>query len=1133
MRACFLAIAAFLVFTNPSHFLRAQAQQSPDAATSADIAEQLIVQAHGWFENLAVQGKVPRVFTGITRDARQFIVELDSLDFDQDKRRDFMIWLSRKFGVIAYAYATRVFRQAKSGAEPKEALDIYASSLGKDAATSFSILRNADGSITYQREAHFSEDAKDQRDEIFLGLHRSGGSASTSRNEEFEKVWTTLEPVVYWKSVRTQANTSDPDDPRNMVTRALQLYTSGNCEASLAVGQKAAELFLKQRLSQTADFASALVAQALCHKRLVHVAEAERLYRQAIEIYEQVAGPNSSDLGITLDNLASLYAEHGRLTEAEQVRLRVLDIFRATLDPANPHIATTLQNLAVLYQYQGRLPEAQTKFLEALPIAEKAYGPDSREVGILCDNLAGLYRVQRDFSNAELFYVRAISIFQKTLGRDHPDTALALQNFAVLLTETGRYQEAERNLKEALGINEQLYGGTHDTIAAALNTLVLHYIQQGRWPDALAPARRAAAISAQLADRDTVLAPSEGGQRSSAFRRLAQAAYGAGPDNSELMNEAFIAAQRALDSQAALALSQLAVRHASGDGALARLLRERQDLVQETHDRDKLLITTVARPPGQRDRASEDQLKLRVAEISHRIDEIDVSLKNQFPDYAELSKATPISIQDTQALLRPDEALLLILDLQAAGEVQETAFAWIVTKEAAEWARLPIGTHGLARTVAALRCGLDPQQWSDDGGTLCKALLKLDAASRNFLPFDLNVAFELYQKLIGPFEAKIKGKHILLVPSGALTGLPASVLVAEKPVDGVPTKLEDYRKAAWLGARQPITVLPSPASLKSLRQFAKTSVATKPYLGIGNPLLDGPDATFGKRAEFARSKKSCPKTPVQRLANFVAGGTKLPPQRGGLSAVADIRALIPLPETADELCAVAHDLGVPDGDIWLGGRATEREIKRSSADGELATYRIIHFATHGALAGELVSGAEPGLILTPPPEGSLDDDGYLSASEIAALKLDADWVILSACNTAAGGAPGTEVFSGMARAFFYAGARSLLVSHWAVDSDSTVKLITKALNIMSADKSIGRAEALRRSVSAMIENGEAREAHPASWAPFVVVGEGGAEPTPVTTSSIAPEPAPQTPPKHKLRSTKKAAPADWRKNIWR
>src|SRR5262249_18357180 len=93
--------------------------------------------------------------------------------------------------------------------------------------------------------------------------------------------------------------------------------------------------------------------------------------------------------------------------------------------------------------------------------------------------------------------------------------------------------------------------------------------------------------------------------------------------------------------------------------------------------------------------------------------------------------------------------------------------------------------------------------------------------------------------------------------------------------------------------------------------------------------------------------------------------------------------------------------------------------------------------------------------------GAETDDGYLSASEIAALKLDADWVILSACNTAAGGAPGSEALSGLARAFFYAGARSLLVSHWAVDSASTVKLITKALGNMSADKSVGRAEAMR------------------------------------------------------------------------
>src|SRR6187200_885248 len=91
--------------------------------------------------------------------------------------------------------------------------------------------------------------------------------------------------------------------------------------------------------------------------------------------------------------------------------------------------------------------------------------------------------------------------------------------------------------------------------------------------------------------------------------------------------------------------------------------------------------------------------------------------------------------------------------------------------------------------------------------------------------------------------------------------------------------------------------------------------------------------------------------------------------------------------------------------------------KRDLSDsGELAAYRIVHFATHGALAGELKAGAEPGLILTPPSEATPEDDGYLSASEIAGLKLDADWVILSACNTAAGGSEGAEALSGMSRA---------------------------------------------------------------------------------------------------------------------
>jgi len=151
------------------------------------------------------------------------------------------------------------------------------------------------------------------------------------------------------------------------------------------------------------------------------------------------------------------------------------------------------------------------------------------------------------------------------------------------------------------------------------------------------------------------------------------------------------------------------------------------------------------------------------------------------------------------------------------------------------------------------------------------------------------------------------------------------------------------------------------------------------------------------------------------------------------------------------------------------------------------------------LAGQLSGTREPGLILTPPAAATAEDDGYLSGSEIAALKLDADWVILSACNTAGGVGQGeaAEALSGLARVFFYAGARALLVSHFEVDSAATVKLITTAMGALAKDKSLGRVQALRRAMLSVMDD-TSRPAHwvpashPSVWAPFVVVGEGGA-----------------------------------------
>ncbi len=189
-----------------------------------------------------------------------------------------------------------------------------------------------------------------------------------------------------------------------------------------------------------------------------------------------------------------------------------------------------------------------------------------------------------------------------------------------------------------------------------------------------------------------------------------------------------------------------------------------------------------------------------------------------------------------------------------------------------------------------------------------------------------------------------------------------------------------------------------------------------------------------------------------------------------------------LPETAVELRQIAQLLGANDNDLYLREAATETKVKTTN----LANSRVLAFATHGLVAGELEQLAEPALVLTPPKEGTEQDDGLLKASEIAQLKLDADWVILSACNTAAGDKPGAEGLSGLARAFIYAGARSMLVSHWPVETNSAHKLTTGLFKALNANDNLSKAEALKLSMLQLAST-KGYE-HPAFWAPFSLVG---------------------------------------------
>ena len=289
----------------------------------------------------------------------------------------------------------------------------------------------------------------------------------------------------------------------------------------------------------------------------------------------------------------------------------------------------------------------------------------------------------------------------------------------------------------------------------------------------------------------------------------------------------------------------------------------------------------------------------------------------------------------------------------------EETFIWAVTKTDTRWVRVELGTKILREHVQALRCGLDSSTWDE--------LELFDLPTQTYTETDYSQAGACRSisrapiDSIGRCSARLRtwsrGKHLLVVPSGPLTQLPFHVLVSEAPNPAL-TGVQAMPGAKWLVRSHALTVLPAVSSLKALRRDVRGSRAAKPYLGIGNPLLDGPDSRYANLAKQAREKQACARTGPPNVASFsnARAGVGQIIKRGGLVDLAQIRVQTPLPETADELCAVAGDLKVGVEDVRLGARAGETDLKDLSEQGALANYRVLHFATHGALSGEITGG---------------------------------------------------------------------------------------------------------------------------------------------------------------------------------
>ncbi len=871
--------------------------------------------------------------------------------------------------------------------------------------------------------------------------------------------------------------TNRPAEAEVLMRRALAIY-----ERSYGAGHP--------------SVAIALSNLALLLQDTDRLTEAEPLIRRALAIDEKSLGPEHPDVARDLNNLAQLLQAKNHLAEAEPLMRRVLAIDEKSLGPAHPNVAIALNNLAHILEATNRVVEAESLMRRALAINEESFGSEHPNVAISLNNLAALLEAANRPAEAEPMMRRALAINEKSFGSVHPNVAVTLNNLAQLLKSAGRLAEAEPMMRRALAIDEKSLGPQHQIVALRLNNLAGLLEEQGDWSEAIALHSRAKPIMTSFYDTAGVEPGAPGwaftAQNTRAFRAHVRALFRAGAGDSASLTEGFELAQWALQNEAAQALSAMAARFAKSGAGLGKLLRDEQDLIKARERAYRALDAAAGAADPNAAQAAREAIAAIEAELSYK----QAQLRREFPGYAEFTHPKPLSLSDTQALISDNQALVLFLDLPRYGNVPEETIVFALTKNGARWTSISLGTSALQTRVTTLRCGLDNSAWSLEGKgrERCKMLLNAEAAEDELPPFDASVAYALYRDLFGGSEDLIRDKALLIVPSGALTALPFGVLVTKQPDQHVP-RFAAYETASWLGAKQAITVLPSVASLKALR-IARQSSAPEPFIGFGNPLLAGQDG----RDMRAWGKQSCAKIPAPRpmlIANRTADFASA--VKEGQVNVESLRHQPPLPETADELCEAARTLGVPEArigsSVFLGGRATVSQVKALSKSGDLARRRVIHFATHGLVAGQTLffarNKAEPALLLTPPNQGksSEEDNGLLTASEVAQLNLNADWVVLSACNTAAGSSEGAEALSGLAKAFFYAGARALLVSHWEVNSDAAVAITTGAISAIKAEFGIGRAEALRRSVASLIGKG-GPNAHPSIWAPFVLVGNG-------------------------------------------
>jgi CHAT domain-containing protein/tetratricopeptide (TPR) repeat protein len=788
---------------------------------------------------------------------------------------------------------------------------------------------------------------------------------------------------------------------------------------------------------------------------------------------------------VILQYLAGDLLRQNRLLEAESAaRLSLLHTLRKRGRYAS-ETAGVLAVLGAILLEEGRPADAEALARAAIDIYQHlGHEPDSYSLDTARADLAGILVVRQRYSES----MSEFDAIRQGMAKD-PDavTTLVDANLAYVLAaiRTGQKQEALRAAKLIYERRNRTLGDKHLSTAEAEGFYAVALAANGDRPAAEAAFQAAVPILLSAShgaedDQNSL----QGRHRRLRFilesylRLLWNDRAAIGRDKAA--DEAFLIADAVRGQAVQQALVAAAARAAVRDPQLSDLARREQDAERQIAALNAVLADALSAPTDQQDAKSIQDMQRQVDKLRGARATIREEIERRFPDYVNLIDPRPITASEAQALLKPGQALIVTY------VADDRTYVWALRNRGPlAFASVLLSANDIDRRVATLRHSLDPQ-----ADTLA------DIPS-----FDVQVANQLYDSLLKPVEAGWKGSpDLLVVAHGSLAELPFALLVTapvSQPVDTAgKLPFSGYVTVPWLIRQASVTSLPSVSSLKALATLAAAPSAARPFIGFGDAWFSKAEAAEGEAETGNLQLASAAASAGMTTRGVRVRLRSVPPST--TSANADLSILPRLPETADELRVAAKALNAdPIADVYLGKRASEATVRRLKLDDR----RIVMFATHGLVPGDLLGLAEPALALTAPSVAGTAGDGLLTTTKILGLRLNADWVVLSACNTAAGNGAGAEAVTGLGLAFIYAGARAILVTNWPVETNSARALTAATFRDLVGQPGVTRAAALRQAMLTLIDGSGYLDAsghplfsyaHPIFWAPFSLIGDGGA-----------------------------------------